>query len=54
VSAQSKKSMSWTIVLMLFGVAALFGGAKWLPVLIPGALFVWYGVAAPMLRSGRN
>lgn len=53
MSMNSKKSMVWTAVLILLGMAALFGGAKWLALLIPAAALVWYG-AGPMLRSGRN
>ena len=45
--------MGWTIVLILLGMVALFGGAKWLAVLIPAAVLVWYGVG-PMLGGGRN
>ena len=53
MSAQSKKSLGWTIVLVVFGVAALYTGPGWLPILIPAAMLVWYGVA-PVLRNGRN
>jgi uncharacterized membrane protein len=58
MSANSKKSMNWTIVLMtivliFFGLVALFGGEKWLVLLIPAAVFVWH-TARPMLRTGRN
>ena len=41
------------MVLVLLGVVAIIGGVKWLTLLIPIALLIWYG-AAPMLRSGRN
>jgi hypothetical protein len=53
MSRNSKKSMGWTIVLILLGIIALFGGVKWLIVLIPAAMLIWHG-AAPMLGSGRN
>ena len=53
MSAIAKKSMSATVALILFGMLALFAGEKWLVVLIPAAVLVWYG-AAPKLRSGRN
>lgn len=53
MSANSKKSMKWTAVLILLGLAALFGGTRWLAFLIPAALFVWYGTG-PVLRGGRN
>jgi len=45
--------MGWMVVLIILGMAALFGGSKWLTLLIPAALFVWY-VAKPILRTGRN
>ena len=53
MSANSKKSMGSTIVLILLGMAALYGGSKWLSVLIPAALLVWY-TTRPMIRTGRN
>ncbi|HUD64155.1 MAG TPA: hypothetical protein VMQ17_06250 [Candidatus Sulfotelmatobacter sp.] len=53
MSADSKKSMGWTIVLVLLGVVALVGGVKWLVLLVPAAMLIWYG-AGPILRSGRN
>ena len=45
--------MGWTAILILLGMAALYGGSKWLGLLIPAAVFVWYA-ARPMLRTGRN
>jgi hypothetical protein len=53
MSANSKKSMTWTFVLILLGMAALYGGSRWLTILIPAAGLVWY-IARPMLRTGRN
>ena len=53
MSMNSKKSMGWTVVLILLGIVAFVGGMKWLVVLIPAAMMVWYGVG-PALRSGRN
>ena len=53
MSANSKKSMGWTIILIILGMAALYGGTKWLSLLIPAALFVWF-TAKPTLRTGRN
>jgi hypothetical protein len=53
MSANLKKSMGSAVVLVLFGIAALYGGAKSLVVLIPAALLIWYG-GAPILRTGRN
>jgi hypothetical protein len=53
MSANSRKSIGSTLVLVVLGMAAIYGGAKWLALLIPAALLVWFGVG-PMLRSGRN
>jgi hypothetical protein len=53
MSENSKKSMGWTVVLIFLGMAALYGGSKWLGLLIPAAVIVWYA-ARPMLGTGRN
>ena len=53
MSADSKKSMGWTVVLIFLGMAAVYGGLKWLSLLIPAAVIVWYA-ARNMLRTGRN
>ena len=53
MSANSKRSIGWTIVLIVLGMAALYGGSKWLSLLIPAALFVWF-TAKPSLGTGRN
>jgi hypothetical protein len=53
VVMSSGKSISGTIVLILFGVIAFVGGAKWLVALIPAAMLVWYGTGST-LRRGRN
>ena len=49
----SKQSIAWTLVLIVLGIAALYSGEKWLTLLVPAAVLVWYG-AGPILRSGRN
>jgi hypothetical protein len=53
MSRNAKKSMGWMVVLILLGLTALFAGAKWLVVLVPAAMLIWYG-ASPAVRSGRN
>jgi len=45
--------MVWAMVLILFGLGSLLGGVKWLAVLIPAAILVWYG-AGPAWRAGRS
>jgi hypothetical protein len=53
MSMNSKKTISGTTILIILGLVALFSGEKWLVLLIPAAMLVWYG-ARPTLRSGRN
>jgi len=53
MSAEAKTGYGSTLALLLFGVLALYLGSRWLVLLIPAALLIWYG-AAPILRSGRN
>lgn len=53
MSANSKKSIGWSLILVLLGVVAIYAGAKSLVVIIPVATLIWYG-ARPALRSGRN
>lgn len=54
MTANSKKSIGGAIALLLFGLLALLGGAKWLGVLIPLALAVWYAVTPTVQSGGRN
>ncbi len=53
MSANSKQSMGWSVILIVLGVVAIYAGAWSLIVIIPVATLVWYG-ARPVLRSGRN
>jgi hypothetical protein len=53
MSRNSKKSMGGTISLILLGLLALLGGERWLVLLIPAAMLVWYK-ARPIVSSGRN
>ena len=52
-NTNSGKSIATAIVLVLLGVIALIGGTRWLTLLIPAALLIWYG-SIPLLGSGRN
>jgi hypothetical protein len=49
----SRQSVGWAIVLILFGIGAFVGGVKWLIPLIPAAMLIWFAVG-PSLRTGRN
>jgi hypothetical protein len=53
MSADTKKSTGATMVFILLGLAALIGGTKWLAILIPLAILVWYS-AGSSWRTGRN
>ena len=49
MSADAKKEYGSTMVLIILGVLALYGGARWLLVLIPAALLIWYVTAGGVL-----
>jgi hypothetical protein len=53
MSTEAKRGYGSTLALLLCGVLAFCLGARWLVLLIPAAMLIWYG-AGPMLRSGRN
>jgi len=53
MSAPQRQSVTAMAALILFGLLALFAGEKWLVILIPAAVAVWYG-AVPALRKDRN
>jgi len=46
------KSIGGTVLLICFGLAAMFGGEKWLVALIPAAMLVWYGLDRPCGGAG--
>ena len=52
-NANSRKMLNSTAALILLGMAALYGGSKWLFLLIPAALLVRH-TARPLIRTGRN
>jgi len=53
MSADSKKSTGATVIFIILGLAAFFGGVGWLALLIPVAVLVWLG-AGSAWRTGRN
>jgi len=52
MNRRSNESLGWTSLLILFGVLALYGGPRWLAVLIPAAMLVW--LVASIRRQGRH
>jgi hypothetical protein len=53
MSAESKKGYGSTIVMMILGLLAMYGGAQWLVILVPAAILVWYAASRQAMgRSG--
>jgi hypothetical protein len=48
-----KQSIGSTLLLVLLGMVVFLAGVKWLVILVPVAILVWFGTS-PALRSGRN
>lgn len=53
MTAYSKNSFLWSLLLVVLGIVALYTGTRWLVLLIPAASLVWYE-ARTMIRTGRN
>jgi hypothetical protein len=54
MSAESKKGYGSTIVMMILGFLAVYGGARWLVILVPAAVLVWYAATRQALGRSRN
>jgi hypothetical protein len=54
MSAERKKGYGSTIVMMILGLLALYGGAQWLVLLVPAAVLVWYAATRQALGRVRN
>jgi hypothetical protein len=54
MSADVKKGYGSTLLMVFFGVLALYGGTVWLPLLVPAATLVWYVASRPQLGGNRN
>lgn len=61
MSLESKQSMAWgavawgalawSAVLIVLGVVALYSGVRFLAILVPAAIFVYFGTAASIFRG---
>lgn len=40
------KNIAWTLALVVFLGVPIYGRLRWLSLVIPGALLVWYGLIA--------
>ena len=43
IDTESRQCTGWALILIILGMAALYGGTFWLGLLIPAAIMVWYG-----------
>ncbi|HEY1678946.1 MAG TPA: hypothetical protein VGG04_14615 [Candidatus Sulfotelmatobacter sp.] len=53
MSANTRNSLSRTLLLVLLGFIATLAGVKSLVILVPAAMLVWFGDVRA-LRRGRN
>ena len=51
--ADAKTSTGRMLILMLLGIVALYADPRWLTILIPAALLVWF-TNAPVFGSSRG
>jgi hypothetical protein len=51
MSVDAKKSYGLSLILLLFGFLALYGGAACLLILIPAAVFLWLSCPARFSNS---
>lgn len=54
MSTDNKKSYGSTLVLVVLGVLAVYGGSRWLTLLLPAAILVCYATARSTFGRGRN
>jgi hypothetical protein len=54
MSAEAKRGYSSTLALLTLAVLAFYAGTRWLVVLIPVALLIWYAASGTALRRTRN
>lgn len=54
MSAEVKRSYGLTFVLFTLGVLAVYGGTRWLLILIPAALIAWYAAGGSRSVRSRN
>ncbi len=54
MNTPSNKSAAWALILIALGMLAVYGGARWLLVLIPAAAAVWYAATRTMFSRRRN
>jgi hypothetical protein len=54
MSGDVKKGYGSTLLMVFFGVLALYAGTAWLPLLVLAAALVWFGASRPTLGRNRN
>ena len=50
MNLHSKKTLGWTVALVLFLTVTILTRFQWQILVIPGAILVWYGLVAPAPR----
>ena len=46
MNLHSKRSIVWTVVLVLFMALEIYSRFPWLSLVIPGTILMWYGLLA--------
>jgi hypothetical protein len=54
MSTETKRGYGLTFAMIILGVLALYGGMRWLVVLVPAAILLWYASTRTVLTRGRN
>jgi hypothetical protein len=54
MSADAKKGYGSTLVLIVLGILALYGGVTWLVLLVPAAVLIWSATFGGQFKSSRN
>lgn len=54
MSADAKREYGSTVVLIVLGILALYGGAHWLLLLIPAAALICYAAIRVRFKRSRN
>jgi len=52
MSADIKKAYRSALLMIFFGLLALYGGSRWLPLLVPAAALVWHATRPTLGRGG--
>ncbi|MFZ0759615.1 MAG: hypothetical protein WAM69_06640 [Candidatus Sulfotelmatobacter sp.] len=54
MTTASKRAYASTLILMALGLIAQCSGARWLLLLVPVAILVWFGAAGTAYKTRQN